>query len=391
MVALQQSYLLFACAMTVGLLYFFSPSRDKPNLRNDWIKEEKEVLSSLKEILPGPIVVSTCVPDKFEVDNWAHRKLAPSWEQLGVKQTQVVSKEDATWLLDYLQYGTFDCPFAFAMGFGSEDGSENPYAGDGHRLCKLFTTAKEPTIPADDMVVYSFGVGPSSKFEDEVANWGWDVSSFDPTCSPDRLERGLCGKTQVKPNGVKFFDIGISGMDSVNGIYTMKSIPSIMKMLGHDHIDILKMDIESWEWFGLLGLLVADLAKKVTQIALEFHFYKPHETDTAFEWLLQTKGNDFDYFGFPLWFHTMKLLSEHGFVTVKASQGGFKANKVCMKNPFLCIDRVFPACGDVLLVNTNMLDRLERTNYLRAPLGKQWQGNFYTGTGNPFKPPANRY
>ena len=47
-------------------------------------------------------------------------------------------------------------------------------------------------------------------------------------------------------------------------------------MLKHDHIDILKIDIEGWEWSVLETLLKQgqiEKFKKITQIVIEVHFW----------------------------------------------------------------------------------------------------------------------
>ncbi len=49
----------------------------------------------------------------------------------------------------------------------------------------------------------------------------------------------------------------------------MKSIENIMKELGHKHIDVLKMDIESAEYDVIENILNAKIS--ITQILIEFH------------------------------------------------------------------------------------------------------------------------
>ncbi|TEA14312.1 hypothetical protein C8034_v003520 [Colletotrichum sidae] len=95
--------------------------------------------------------------------------------------------------------------------------------------------------------VYSFGVGGDSSFEAEMLNrsssaevWGFD-DSVDGWGSD--LETGF-------PNRTHFFKTAVAGYDFYDESDKIEflSIESIMSKLGHDYVDIIKMDIEGDEF-----------------------------------------------------------------------------------------------------------------------------------------------
>jgi len=61
-----------------------------------------------------------------------------------------------------------------------------------------------------------------------------------------------------------------SAVDAQNSINVpLKSISDIMLELGHDHIDVLKMDIEGAEYDVIHGLVNSNIS--IGQILIEFH------------------------------------------------------------------------------------------------------------------------
>ncbi len=141
----------------------------------------------------------------------------------------------------------------------------------------------------DKSVVYSFGVGTDVSFDISIIERnGCSVFAFDPTPRSIDWIRG-----QKLPGQFKFFEFGISKIDgtikffppsnqehvsfSINKkfekskgidlpVYRLKSI---MKMLGHRKIDILKMDIEGSEYSVIHDLIESNISVK--QLMIEFH------------------------------------------------------------------------------------------------------------------------
>lgn len=138
-------------------------------------------------------------------------------------------------------------------------------------------------------VVYSFGVGRDITFDIEIIKrFGCNVFAFDPTPKSRRwiLQQEL-------PPQFKYEEIGIGASDGIAqffepsnsrhvsyskwpGVVGAKAIQAniarlstIMKKLDHDHIDVLKMDIEGFEYDVIDDLCANAFLPK--QLLLEFH------------------------------------------------------------------------------------------------------------------------
>lgn len=143
-------------------------------------------------------------------------------------------------------------------------------------------------------IVYAIGVGSDITFDLSLINkYGNEVWAFDPTprsiqwVQSQRLPKqfhfqayGLADydglarfEAPADPHHVSFRikNSQASGESSVIGkVYT---ISSIMQMLGHDHIDILKMDIEGAEYSVIENLIKSNL--DINQLLIEFHHWFP--------------------------------------------------------------------------------------------------------------------
>jgi FkbM family methyltransferase len=53
----------------------------------------------------------------------------------------------------------------------------------------------------------------------------------------------------------------------------VQTVQSVMKELNHTHIDILKLDVEGWEYRMLEALIESGVCRKVDQLTLEWHHY----------------------------------------------------------------------------------------------------------------------
>ncbi len=140
-----------------------------------------------------------------------------------------------------------------------------------------------------ESIIYSFGIGEDISFDKElIKKTKAKVYGFDPT--PKSIE----WVKENKVNNFIFFDYGIGiknestkmylpkNKDHVSGsiIKTknlseqyvnieLKTLDKIMDELEHNHIDLLKLDIEGLE-YQVLDYIVAKKIK-INQIVLEFH------------------------------------------------------------------------------------------------------------------------
>lgn len=142
-------------------------------------------------------------------------------------------------------------------------------------------------------VVYSFGVGKDISFDLElVERTGATVHAFDPT---PEIKTWL--KEQSLPAGFIFHDYGLGRSDGMATLFphqdpanhnhsliyrgatankatevTIHTLPTVMSLLGHDAIDLLKMDIEGSEFTVINDMLVAGI--RPLQLLVEFHHGK---------------------------------------------------------------------------------------------------------------------
>lgn len=152
-------------------------------------------------------------------------------------------------------------------------------------------------------VVYAFGIGRELSFERTLVDrFGVTVHVFDPT---PRSVSWL--RTQSLPGAIICHEFGVAGFDgtarflppsnpnfvSFSMVRPGRQAPgaidgavlrlaSVMRRLGHDRIDLLKLDVEGSEYAVLDDLATAGL--DVRQILVEFHHRMP-----GF-WVSDTRG-----------------------------------------------------------------------------------------------------
>jgi len=151
-------------------------------------------------------------------------------------------------------------------------------------------------ILSDNSIVYSFGIGKDISFDRAlVTKFGCAVFGFDPTpksiawCEEQELPENFSffGYGLAENSGTALFNLpkkeanvsgSIIGHTNVSTAHTieveMKSFADITKNLGHEKIDIVKMDIEGTEYDVLLSILESCCI--VDQLLIEFHerFFK---------------------------------------------------------------------------------------------------------------------
>lgn len=154
-----------------------------------------------------------------------------------------------------------------------------------------------PELLEQRVVVYSMGIGDNIDFELAVMDeWGAEVHAFDPTPPaawvnnlglPDRFHFHAWAAAAEDGELMLYPRIKRDGSTS-NDMYTLvagesgrhdgikvpaKSISSIMATLGHDSVDIIKLDIEGAEYEVLEDLLSGRIRPR--HLLVEFHHRFP--------------------------------------------------------------------------------------------------------------------
>jgi FkbM family methyltransferase len=161
-----------------------------------------------------------------------------------------------------------------------------------------------PVIPSrlpERPLVYSFGVGDDISFDlAMIGRYSAQVHAFDPT---PRSQRWVAGQTL--PETFHFHSLGIGGRDGTaeffppveDGHVSFSNAPSaaqtgtpvsaeilslgtIMARRGHDRIDVLKMDIEGFEYEVIEDIAKGDI--RPGHVLVEFHhgMYRSTDRDT---------------------------------------------------------------------------------------------------------------
>lgn len=151
-----------------------------------------------------------------------------------------------------------------------------------------------------DSVVYGFGVGTNITFEQELAKQAnVTVHCFDPTPQAIGHAEKIAdqdARISFHPIGIysknatiEFFiptEEGIGSLSATNLMYSDKSIKakvkklsSIMKSLGHSHVDLLKIDIEGAEHTVIDNILTSGM--RPGQLCVEFDMPVPPWTIEA--------------------------------------------------------------------------------------------------------------
>jgi FkbM family methyltransferase len=139
-----------------------------------------------------------------------------------------------------------------------------------------------------DSVVYSVGIGRDISFDlSLIQRYGMTIHAFDPT--PESL---AWVRSQSLPPELRVHELGLAGFDGTaefaaaaepsNIYYSMvqqpgartiqgevRTLDTLMAMLGHRHIDLLKIDIEGAE-YDVIDQVV-NAGTPVSQLLVEFH------------------------------------------------------------------------------------------------------------------------
>jgi FkbM family methyltransferase len=155
-----------------------------------------------------------------------------------------------------------------------------------------------PDAIREDSVIYSFGVGGDISFDLQLMkHFDLHIHAFDP--SPESV---AWIENQDLPDAFHFYPYGLAAMDGeisfaepsdpgIHSLFTTHSeekageglvqhvlpvhrLSTIVKKLGHQKIDILKMDIEGAEYEVIEDIIT--LPVPVSQVLIEFHHRFTH-------------------------------------------------------------------------------------------------------------------
>ena len=180
--------------------------------------------------------------------------------------------------------------------------------------CKLYGTEYggfylPKNLEIENCIIYSFGIGEDLSFSEAIIEAGGIIYAFDPTPKAIKYVEGH--KLFAHPK-FHFYQYGLSDKDEKEIFYLpkrndwvsgsvilhrnvddgnvveaeMKTLRSIMQKLGHNHIDILKMDIEGSEFKVVKNLMNPELKAidfKVCLMETHERFFAPNERDCADE------------------------------------------------------------------------------------------------------------
>lgn len=150
-----------------------------------------------------------------------------------------------------------------------------------------------PVIPdrlGPDSIIYAAGVGTDISFDlGVIERFGCSVEAFDPT------PRSLAWiREQALPDAFRFHPVGVAvedgevsffaperddyvsfssqpteGADPTPQTFPVRRIATLMADLGHDRLDVLKLDIEGFEYSVLDDLLASPT--RPGQLLVEYH------------------------------------------------------------------------------------------------------------------------
>ena len=141
-------------------------------------------------------------------------------------------------------------------------------------------------------IIYSLGIGQDITFDlDLIKEFKCKIFAFDPT--PQSIE---WLKSQILPWQFKWYELGVADYDGEAKFYPPKNeshishtilhrpstskrtitikvrrLRTLLQKLRHEHIDILKMDIEGAEYSVIKDMILTNIFPR--QILVEFHHF----------------------------------------------------------------------------------------------------------------------
>ncbi|KAF7375751.1 Methyltranfer-dom domain-containing protein [Mycena sanguinolenta] len=189
----------------------------------------------------------------------AVRERREAIERIGENSLAFPEPNTASYTLWDLYGPAFSCPFpVYRVGT----------MGDGGKwVCGLERATHHPNC-----VIYSMGVERQSSFEQEVLRQSKDCQVYGFDFSVSEWGPELRADTEVNDRA-HFFPYKIGAEDNHEVNPKQYSLQGIMKELGHDFIDIWKIDIEGSEFAALTAVIESFKGKPLPfgQMQIEIH------------------------------------------------------------------------------------------------------------------------
>ena len=151
---------------------------------------------------------------------------------------------------------------------------------DGKLVCKI-----ESLKPG--CIIYSLGSDGNFGFEGNMLKeTPCEIYTFDCTLNPDKT--AAARRAEGSSPRIKFFPLCLGGDDHVASTY--RSLASIMKQFGHTFVDLLKMDIEGFE-FRVVEALYASWLKGDAALPGQISFEQHYLTNVPVAWEDITQGS----------------------------------------------------------------------------------------------------
>ena len=198
------------------------------------------------------------------------------------------------------------------------------------RLTRLNAFRPRSSAPAV-CVVYSFGTEDNWSFEEDMLLHGCEVHMFDSS------EKGLSSIIRRKIRNLYIHRATLSATDHVaTGVEGVekRTLASLMAELGHERLDVLKLDIEGEE-LAALEHSSTTLVQGVDQILLEVHMHiSDHAHDSA-------KPDHFDQKTIGKWSSLFTALRADGYRAYDIrSKGTDRFGNVIPAHEYSCCYRV---------------------------------------------------
>ncbi|XP_046554944.1 probable methyltransferase-like protein 24 isoform X3 [Haliotis rubra] len=159
--------------------------------------------------------------------------------------------------------------------------------------------------PRDPCLVYSFGIDNDFSFDDAMAKRGCTVYSFDPSMGVTdhrHSERVFFKNMGLGASDTDSFHPNFDGYVRHSTSWKVRTLKSIMKLLGHEKrvIDVLKIDIEVYEWAVTANIMKDGLFPQIRQFLVEWHIFPNEPSRERFQDIydayMSLKKNGFQFY-----------------------------------------------------------------------------------------------